>query len=409
MSILTSMLHFTPGQGDDVSPDGDPRPAAPGAGDPRADPLGFAAAFEEWAAAGPAELRVAARPIAEYADRVAATSALMRVLFDEGWSRYGWPVELGGLGGGIQHRAALWDVLARAGLPTMALFEHLEILAPTLAALGEPAFVAEVLPRFLRGDETWSQGFSEPEAGSDLASLRTRAVPAEGGYLITGRKIWTSWARYATWCLVLARTGTPAERHRGLTAFAVDLRSPGVEVRVIEQANGTDELAEVTFDDVHVPAGRIVGTPGGGWAVAMHILSSERGTLAWFKHCFFQRRLQEHLDQVGPGAAAFDGALGAAVLDLAAVRATSFDGLLAHAAGRTLGPRAAFVKLLLCASERSVGDWMLAADPDLAIGMQDDEVAVARQDYLFSRIVTVYGGSQQMQLDTIAKQILRLP
>jgi alkylation response protein AidB-like acyl-CoA dehydrogenase len=359
--------------------------------------------------AGQAELRAAARPISSYAERVAATTAVMRVLYDAGWSRYGWPEELGGLGGGILHRAAMWDVLARAGLPTMALYEHLEILAPTLAALGPTAFVAERLPEFLRGDAVWAQGFSEPEAGSDLASLRTRAVPAGDGYLITGRKIWTSWARYASWCLVLARTGTPAERHRGLTAFALDLRSPGVEVRAIEQANGTDELAEVTFDDVLVPAGRVVGDLAGGWRVAMHILSSERGTLAWFKHCFFRDRLREHLGQVGHDAAPHDTALGNAVLDLAAVRSASFDGLLAHGAGSTLGPRAAFVKLLLCASERSIGDWMLDTDPDLAVGLPDEEVAVARQDYLFSRIVTVYGGSQQMQLDTIAKQILRLP
>ena len=115
--------------------------------------------------------------------------------------------------------------------------------------MGPTAFVADALPAFLAGRELWAQGFSEPDAGSDLASLRTRAVPDGDGFVITGRKIWTSWARYATWCLVLARTGPTESRHRGLTAFIVDLRSPGVEVSAIEQANGTDELAEVAFDE----------------------------------------------------------------------------------------------------------------------------------------------------------------
>jgi alkylation response protein AidB-like acyl-CoA dehydrogenase len=333
-------------------------------------------------------------------------SALLGELFDEGWGRYGWPERVGGLGGTIRHRAAMWEALARHGVPGMALFEHLEVLAPTLVALGPAAFLADAMPAFLAGRERWSQGFSEPDAGSDLASLRTRGAAVDDGYVITGRKIWTSWSRYATWCLVLARTGTTESRHRGLTAFIVDLRAPGVTVRPIVQANGTDELAEVTFDEVPVPADRIVGSLDGGWAVAMHILSHERGTFAWFRHVFLHQHL---LDQARHGHEWGDPALGDALLDLVAVTATSHAGLLVHEAGATLGPDATMTKLLLCAAEQSVSDWVLAGDADLAIGVQDDEVAARRQDYLFSRIVTVYGGSQQMQLETIAKQLLRLP
>jgi len=330
----------------------------------------------------------------------------MAALYDAGWSRFGWPEHLGGHGGSIVHRGAMWYLLARHGVPSMAVFEHFEVLAPTLAALGPPDFVAEALPAFLGGRETWAQGFSEPDAGSDLASLRTRAVEAGDGYRITGRKIWTSWARYATWCLVLARTGSTESRHRGLTAFAVDLRAPGVDVRPIIQANGTDELAEVAFDDVHVPADRVVGDLDGGWTVAMHILSHERGTYAWFRQCFLYRDLVEHVPS-SPGVG--DRAAGDALLDLAAVSTTSSAALRLHAAGATLGPRATITKLLLCNAEQSIQDLVLAGDGDLAVGRQDDEVAVLRQDYLFSRIVTIYGGSQQIQLDTIAKQLLALP
>jgi alkylation response protein AidB-like acyl-CoA dehydrogenase len=385
-----------------------PATAPPGglASDPLHSLDAYAEAFDAWLAKEPAAFASARRPIPSYAARVEAMTGLLAALHDAGWSRYGWPEAVGGRGGTILHRAAMWSTLARRGLPGMALFEHLEILGPTLVALARPPFAAQVMPTYLSGRELWSQGFSEPDAGSDLASLRTRAVATGDGYRVTGRKIWTSWSRYATWCLVLARTGTPESRHRGVTALAVDLRSPGVEVRAIEQANGTDELAEVTFDDVYVPAERMVGELERGWDVAMFILSHERGTFAWFRHCFLYTHL---LGQLAHAREAGDRALGDALLDLAAVSTTSHHALRTHERGATLGARAAMTKLLLCEAERSVNDWMLAMNGDLAFGTGDDETAVLRQDYLFSRIVTVYGGSQQMQLETIAKRVLDLP
>jgi len=186
----------------------------------------------------------------------------------------------------------------------------------------------------------------------------------------------------------------------------VDLGSPGVEIRSIAQANGHDELAEVTFDDVVVPAGRLIGSLDGGWPVAMHILSSERGTFAWFRRCFLLHHLQGMLRRGSPGA---DGLLGDAVLDLAGLGALSMEALRVHELGAILGPRAAFTKLVLCAAEQGLFDWALASDPDVVIDPFDEQGLDLRTAYLFSRIVTVYGGSQQMQLDTIAKQILQLP
>jgi len=366
----------------------------------------FGEGLEKWLATAPPCLAAAASPNPSFAARVEAMSQLMRSLWEEGWGRHGWPEAFGGLGGTILHRAAMWDSLARHGVRGMGLFEHVEILLPTLCGMAPREFMVGALPGFLSGRELWCQGFSEPEAGSDLASLRTRASAVPGGFAIRGRKIWTSWASYATWCLLLARTGTPESRHRGVTAFIVDLRSPGVHVNAIEQANGTDELAEVVFDDAFVPEDRVVGEIDGGWHVAMHILSSERGAFAWFRHCFLYQQL---LSQLCHAEAHGDAAVGAALLDLAAVSATGYLGLHSHAASTPLGPRAAFTKLLLCEAERAVHDCILAGDPDLAAGVQDEETALVRQEYLFSRIVTVYGGSQQMQLETIAKQLLRLP
>jgi alkylation response protein AidB-like acyl-CoA dehydrogenase len=299
----------------------------------------------------------------------------------------------------------MWDALARHGVPGMLLFEQIEVLMPTLVALGPVELVKVLLPRYLAGDELWCQGFSEPSAGSDLASLLTRAVAVDDGFVIRGRKIWTSWAPWARWCLVLARTGSLESRHRGVTAFIVDLRSPGVDVQAITLANGNDELAEVTFDDVFVPAEAVVGDIDGGWKVAMHILSSERGSFAWFRHGFLYQQLRHALGGDDPRA---DHQLGDAVLDLYTVTAKSHLALLDHDAGATLGPRATFTKLLLCRAERSVCDWILAQRPEIALDADDPVTGSIRQDYLFSRIVSVYGGSEQMQLHTIAKQLLHL-
>jgi alkylation response protein AidB-like acyl-CoA dehydrogenase len=374
---------------------------------PQLDLAIYVAEFEEWLRDAPVALAGATAPPAATTEaQMSAMRLLMQALYVDGWSRYGWPEEVGGLGGTILHRAVMWEGLARHGVARMAAFEHLEVLGPTLIALGPAPFVSEAFPRFLDGNEAWAQGFSEPDAGSDLASLRTRAVPTGDGFLITGRKIWTSWAPYATWCLLLARTGTPESRHRGITAFVVDLRSPGVEVRGILQADGNQELAEVALDEVFVPAERMLGGRDGGWAVAMHILSHERGTFAWFRQCFLHRALLSSLAGA-PGYA--DGLLGDAILDLASAGAAGLAALTTDEEGSRLGPQSAFLKLILTSGEQALHDWILATDPDLAIEGADAAATERRQAYLFSRIVSVYGGSREMQLDTIAKRVLHLP
>jgi alkylation response protein AidB-like acyl-CoA dehydrogenase len=389
ISILMSMSYLAP----TVTPD-------------NADLTSFASAFDRWLSDRPTSLVMAAAPPMSTGHQMEAMRNLVGDLYASGWSRHGWPESFGGLGGSILHRAVMWEGLARHGVSAMAAFEHLEILGPTLLAMGPPDLAAETFPRFLDGTETWAQGFSEPDAGSDLATLTTRATSGDNGYRITGHKIWTSWARYARWCLVLARTGTPESRHRGITAFVVDMQSAGIEVRSIPQANGRDELAEVVLDEVYVPADRIVGSLDGGWKVAMHILSHERGTFAWFRQCFLVSILY---GQLGTGTADTDTLLGETVLDLASVRAMSLAGLHTHEKGDTLGPRAAFTKLLLCAAEQRLYDWALASDPDIALDPLDGRGSELHAAYLFSRIVTVYGGSQQMQLETVAKHVLKLP
>ena len=362
--------------------------------------------FRGWLARNEGRLAPLFVTRADYAARIEASRELRRLLVADGWGRIGWPVEFGGLDGTVLHRGLLYEELYRAGWPGPAIFEHLEIIAPTLVRFGRPEFVASVLPDFLNGSRAWAQGFSEPEAGSDLASLRTRAVFDGDRIIVNGAKIWTTWAKWAHWCLALVRTGTAQQRHRGLSMVAIDLGSPGIMVRPIRQANGTEELAEVAFDDVSVPVGQLVGEPGAGWRVAMYLLAHERGTLSWLRHCAMRHRLTSSLATVP---ADFDRQIGDVTVQLAGVRAVATALLRRAAAGEQLGPEAAFNKLLMTRCEQAL--FNLVRDVEgarLALPDDEPEEVVLRQEYLFSRIVTVYGGSQQMQLITVAKHVLGL-
>lgn len=366
----------------------------------------FTGRFRDWLGARDSELTPLFAPQSDYDVRVQASRDLRRLLWHEGWGRAGWPESIGGLGGSSLHRAVIHDELYRAGWPGPAIFEHLEIIAPSLLEFASPEFSERVLPGFLDGSQAWSQGFSEPEAGSDLAALRTRGVLDGSDVVISGHKIWTSWSKYAHWCLALVRTGDPEERHRGLTMIALELDSPGVEVRTIRQANGTDELAEVWFDDVRVPQTQLVGQVGRGWDVAIHLLARERGTTSWLRQGAFRQLIESHAKRMDED---FDRQLGEAVLQVAGVRAAGVALLAREAAGHALGPEAAYNKLLMTRTEQNLMNLLRDMD-GLAVALPGDSVenAVLQQEYLFSRIVTIYGGSQQMQLITVARHILGL-
>jgi alkylation response protein AidB-like acyl-CoA dehydrogenase len=366
----------------------------------------FAAGFRDWLTASEAEISPLFTAHGDYDARVRDARALRALLCEHGWGLAGWPEAAGGLGGTILHRAVVTEELFRAGWPGPTVFEHLEIIAPTLVRFAAPEFVSAVVPSFLDGSRSWSQGFSEPEAGSDLASLRTRAVLDGDDYVVNGAKIWTTWSKWADWCLALVRTGTAEDRHRGLTMIALDLSSPGVDVRTIRQANGTDELAQVHFTDVRVPAAQVVGEVGRGWAVALYLLARERGTLSWLRHCAFRQWLTTGTKLMDEDS---DRQLGSVVLQLAGVRAAAVRLLTRAADGAELGPEAAFNKLLMTRTEQSLFDLLREADGvRIALPGDSPDEVLQQQEYLFSRIVTIYGGSQQMQLTTVARHILGL-
>jgi alkylation response protein AidB-like acyl-CoA dehydrogenase len=370
------------------------------------DVVAFRTSFRQWLADHEAGLpRGESR--ASFAARLESLRSLQNELYAAGWARIGWPEHVGGLGGSAVHRAVMYDELALAGFPTRSAFEHLEILAPAMLVHWDGRKFGEMLPRLLRGEELWCQGFSEPDAGSDLVSMRTTGTRDGVGYRISGTKCWTSWAAFADRCAVLVRTGSPEERHRGLSAFFVDLRSDGVEVRPIRQANGTDELAEVTFEDVWVPESDRIGEEGKGWSFALDVLSCERAAFAWLR----QTRLLAVADQLAARATpAVAPVMGDVVLDLFALRATSAQAVLELADGRFMGPAAAPSKSLLTSAEQNLYDAaQLILGPDLVLGTDLPDVGAWQEDYLFSRAVSIYGGTRQIQYMTIARFLLGLP
>jgi alkylation response protein AidB-like acyl-CoA dehydrogenase len=387
----------------DADPAGAPLPVHPLGQAPLAE---FRSSFRQWLDQNAAELASLFAPRPDFEERVEAARSMQRMLYDAGWARFGWPSWAGGLGGDALHRGVVHEELSALGWPGPSIFEHLEIVAPTLLAFAQPTLVEGVFPAFLDGSRSWAQGFSEPESGSDLASLRTRGVVDGDHMVVTGQKIWTSWAKWSHSCLALVRTGSAEERHRGLTMIAIPLDSPGVDVTPIRQVNGTEELAEVFFSEVAVPLDHVVGEIGGGWPVAMHLLAHERGTLAWFRHCHFRHRLAQGARRAD---ASEDGSLGAAVVQLAGLRATAGRQLAMDAAGTPLGPPTAFTKLLMTRLEQQLFDTLLRIHgPAMEFGVGNADDQLLHQEYLFSRVVTIYGGSEQMQLITLANRVLMM-
>jgi len=344
------------------------------------------------------------REPSDFGEKVVLLQELQAALFDAGWARYGWPESMGGLGGSVLHRALMADVLERNGFPPRHVFEHLDILPPALERFAQPDLVEEVFLPTLRGDVLWCQGFSEPTAGSDLAALKTKATKTEGGYRIDGHKIWTSWAKWATHCLFLARTGTTEDRHRGLSAFVLSVDTPGLQIGPIRQSNGSEELAEVFFDDAFVPEAQRVGKEGEGWAVAMHILAGERGSYTWLRQTEMLPRL-EKLSQ-HPGASDHANLIGDALIRLLTLRCRSRAVVEILARGDAPGPESSVTKVLAIDTEQhfyEVAREILA--PQLDLGTLEDW-HFWQEHYLYSRAASVYGGSKQIQYNVIAKLLV---
>ncbi|MFC3996686.1 acyl-CoA dehydrogenase family protein [Nocardiopsis sediminis] len=351
-----------------------------------------------------------------------------------GWTCLGWPVEYGGRGAGIERQVAFHEEYARADAPARVnhIGEHL--LGPTLIAFGSPAQRARYLPAIAAVRELWCQGYSEPGAGSDLAAVATRARPdpGTGGWVVDGRKIWTSHAREAHRCFVLARTEPGSRGHRGLGYLLVPMDAPGVEVRPITQLTGTSEFNEVVFDGVRTGPDALVGEPGDGWRIAMATLGFERGVSTLGLQVGYERELRELIRVARDNGAAGDplirDRLTRAWIGVRTMRYTALRTMAATAAGAP-GPEASIGKLFWARWHRDLGELamdVIGAPSMLTAGTAGDAApeAVAGADpgvpegydldrwqrlFLFSRADTIYAGTDEIQRNVIAERVLGLP
>jgi alkylation response protein AidB-like acyl-CoA dehydrogenase len=345
-------------------------------------------------------------------DQIAQMQRVKRVLYDAGWMRWGWPERVGGLGGSPMLRTELGAQLAGRGITDPGLFSLIEVLAPTLIDYAPAGLAADAVPKLLSGDELWCQGFSEPGTGSDLAALRCRAVPdgdpaTASTWIVNGQKVWTSLAQFSDRCVLLTRTGTAESRHRGITAFFVDMHTPGITVRPIEMINGEVEFAEVFFDDVPVPADRILGEVNGGWAVAMAILPYERSSCFWQRIAYLHHRLQRLVDDA-PADDRAASVIGNAFVQWFALRARSRATQHRLAETGTIGAETSIDKVLVASAEQTIYDALRRLQPGVV--ELDDSVAGDewRLEYLYSRAATIYGGTSEVQRNIIARRLLAL-
>src|SRR5215208_490962 len=272
-----------------------------------------------------------------------------------------WPLEFGGGGRPAAEQIIIDQELAAAGAPEFANVVGLDVLGPSLLRFGDDEQRRRHIPPILAAEEIWCQGFSEPDAGSDLASLRTRAEDRGDHFVVSGQKTWVSWGQFARWCGVLARTHDAGPKHRGISMLIVDMRSPGIELRPMTQITGHAEFCELFLDDVVVPKANLLGELGDGWKIAMHTLGHERGTAALPR----QVKLRTWLDRAVRVASerAVDGE---PVIDdpgaqVALARAAIAVEVLRHHAYRTVGeflnggavgPDSSSVKLLMAEAEQ---------------------------------------------------------
>lgn len=342
-----------------------------------------------------------------------------RILHERGWAAPHWPPEYGGAGLGTAERLILVEELQRAAAPQPLPF-NVAMLGPVLLRFGTEEQKRFFLPKLARLDLWFCQGFSEPEAGSDLASLRTRAVRDGDQYVVDGQKIWTTSAHHADWIFALVRTGQAARKQNGISFLLIDMKTPGVSVRPIVSIDGQHHLNEVFFDRARVPVANLVGEEGRGWDCAKYLLASERTNIASIGLCWerlgYAHELAERIPQGGkrliddPKLAAELAMLGA---DVRALELTNWRFLLDAQIGRKNPGFASVLKLKGSETMQALTSLIarLAGPAGLERRDADGEAALhplaaALPRYFFYRAATIYGGSSEVQKDILAKTLL---
>jgi alkylation response protein AidB-like acyl-CoA dehydrogenase len=338
-----------------------------------------------------------------------------RELHAGGWTGLGWPAEYGGRPASMTQRVLFEYEYAKAGAPYRAGFQGTNLLGPTLIAYGTPEQKQRFLPRILAGEEVWCQGFSEPGAGSDLASVRTRAVLDGTEWVVDGQKIWTSHAHQADWIYLLVRTDPAAPRHRGLSMLLVPMRQRGIEVRAIRGMAGTSEFNEVFLSGARTDRSLVVGELNQGWQVAMSTLEHERGIAmlgyqnqfeSEFASVLRAAREQGSMADAGLRQRLVDSFVGLNVMRYITLR--TLTGLLRP--GGEGGAQTSLLKLVWPRWHQELGELemdLLGASSQI-VG-DDYELNPFQRTYVLSRAESIYGGTRQIHLNIVGERLLGLP
>jgi alkylation response protein AidB-like acyl-CoA dehydrogenase len=333
------------------------------------------------------------------------------------WVGIHWPEEYGGRGATPLQLAIFNLEYARSRAPQPVNRNGINHVGPTLLAHGTESQKARFLPPILDAREIWCQLFSEPGAGSDLASLTTRAIETEGGWVLQGQKVWTSYAQFARWGIALVRTDPELPKHRGLSYLVVDMTSPGVEIRPLVTVTGESEFNEVFLDEVFVPTDCLVGERNRGWAVANTTLAHERGTFPFKEevvHGVYLEELYHLAEELGtiddPDVA---DALATAAVKLRVLRLANLRTLTKLAKGEEVGPESSVVKLTWSDMTQTMSDAALlvvSAAAPLWEGASDNPGrGTWQRQWLWSKAATIAGGTSEIQRTVISDRILGLP
>jgi len=365
----------------------------------------FAANVREWLTANLGEVPV----FASFDDEVAWGREWQARVAAERYAGLHWPAEYGGRGASPVQVAIFNAEYARARAPQLINRVGINLAGPTLLAHGTDEQKARWLANILTAEEIWCQLFSEPGAGSDLASLTTRAVPADDGWLLSGQKVWTSYAQYARWGICLARTDPDAPKHKGISYLVVDMQADGIDVRPLRQITGESEFNEVFLDEVYVPADHLVGGLNQGWAVANTTLAHERGTNFPFKEQVVHEVYLSELWAEAARRGKLDepqvvDALAQAYVELAVLRLHNWRTLSRLARGEEPGPESSWVKLAWTDLTQHLSEAALdVVDPESPLWGK------WQRQWLWSKAASIAGGTSEIQRTIIGDRILGLP
>jgi alkylation response protein AidB-like acyl-CoA dehydrogenase len=337
------------------------------------------------------------------------------MLSRKGWVAPHWPKQYGGMGATLNEQIIMAEELARVGAPYLPA-QGLNHIGPILIEFGTEAQKAKHLPPIIDGSVIWAQGYSEPGAGSDLASLATRAKLEGNHFVVNGQKIWTTWGHHSDWMFALVRTDPQAQpRHAGISFLLLDLHSPGIRVRPIRTIAGDDEFSEVFFDDVKVPAENLVGKLNDGWRIANALLGHERlGT----SNPQFAAMAIDRIQTIARATGVMEDPAFRDRLAAASINVTALAALFSHAVEltnrqRSLGPDASIIKIFGSELLQSLNDLLIEAAGSEA-AMENPVVTASgavevSTPFLQVRRATIYGGSSEIQRNIVARRVLNLP